>query len=187
MNKVLNNKWTKGKAQFINHTPPTAYANFNGIYSIYGAIDKSIGTEVILYIRDETDFIYDVADLRPFELFLKTGLLNTEFGPLLFLLFYIPDPADNTKAYAIYDIHLNPLEPEHLSMFYDLSRQTHWHLFLIDGENEQAGFFEFENNYGLYQDLQTAEETCKELIPIDFMKAKEIFINTYSLEDLYAL
>ncbi|MBE0552002.1 MAG: hypothetical protein IH619_06455 [Ignavibacterium sp.] len=187
MDKILNNKWNLGKANFGTHKVSKAYKDFNGIYTVYAALDNSIGTEVILYIRDETDFIYDVAKVRPFDLFMKSGVVRTEFGPLLFLLFFIPDPRFEDRPFAMFDDHLNPLSPEQLSVFYDLSRQTHWHLFLINKENEQIEFFEFENNYGLYETLQTVEEACKGMQSIDFLKAQEQFINKYSLADLYRM
>lgn len=187
MRKKLNNKWTLGKANFGTHKVSKAYEDYNGIYTVYASLDKSIGTEVILYIRDETDFIYDIAKVRPFELFMKSGVVKTEYGPLLFLLFYIPDPRFEDRPFVMFDIHLNPLLPEHLAAFYDLSRQSHWHLFLINKENEQIEFFEFDNNYGLYEALQTVEEACKGMKSIDFWKAKDVVTKKYSLEDLYLM
>lgn len=192
MDKILNNKWNLGKANFGTHKVSETYKDFNGIYTVYAALDKSIGTEVILYIRDETAFIYDLAKVRPFELFMKSGTVDTEYGPVLFLLFFIPDPRFEDRPFVMFDDHLNPLSPEQLAVFYDLSRQTHWHLFLINKENEQIEFFEFENNFGLYEVLQSVEETVQTIEKAgismkwtDFLKAQEEFINKYSLADLY--
>lgn len=185
MDKIFYNKWTLGKANFGIHRVSKAYEDYNGIFTVYASLDKSLGTEVILYIRDETDFIYDISKVRPFELFMKSGVVRTEYGPLLFLLFFIPDPRFDDRPFAMFDIHLNPFEPQHLAMFYDLSRQSHWHLFLLNKENEQVEFFEFENTYGLYEALQTVEEACRGMKSIDFWKGKERFIHQYSLEDLY--
>ena len=185
MDKIFYNKCTFGKANFGTHIVSKANEDYNGIYTVYASLDKSIGTEVILYIRDETDFIYDIAKVRPFELYMKSGIVRTEYGPLLILLFYIPDPRFEGRPFTMFDIHLNPFEPQHLGMFYDLSRQSHWHLFLLNKENEQAEFFEFDNTYGLYEALQTVEDACRGMKSIDFWKAKEKFVNQYLLEDLY--
>ena len=74
-----------------------------------------------------------------------------------------------------------------LSKFYDLLRQSHWHLFLINKDNEQVEFFEFENTFLLYEALQTAEEACEGMKSIDFRKAQEEFMSKYPLENLYNL
>ena len=194
MKRLLNNKWNLGKANFGIHKVPKVYKDFNGIYTTYAALDRSIGSEVILYIRDETNFIYDLAKVRPFELFMKSGVVGTEYGPVLFLLFFIRDPRFEDRPFAMFDVHLNPLLLEQLAVFYDLSRQSHWHLFLINKENEQIEFFEFENNYGLYEALQSVEETLQTIEEsgigmksTDFLKAQEEFINKYSLEELYEM
>jgi len=192
--KILNNKWPFGKTRFADIVLPHPFKDFNGIFTLNVTLDKSIGTEVVLYIRDETDFIYDVAKVKPFELFMKSGIVGTDYGPLLFLLFFIPDPRFDDRPFAMFDIHLNPLKQEFLLPFYDLSRQSHWHLFLLNKKNEQVGFFEFENNYGLYKALQSVEETVSTIEKAgigmkstDFWKAKEEFMNQYSLEDLYKM
>lgn len=187
MKTIFNNKWTFGNTKFTGITVPDPYKNFDGIFTLNVILDKSIGSEVVLYIRDETDFIYDISKVKPFELFMKSGIVRTDYGPLLFLLFFIPDPRFEDRPFAMFDIHLNPLKQEFLLPFYDLSRQSHWHLFLLNKKNEQVGFFEFENNYRLYQALQDVEEACKGMKSIDFWKAKEEFMNKYSLEELYLM
>ena len=87
MKKIFENRWTLGNANFGAHHGADPFKDFSGMFTIYSALDKSIGTEVILYIRDETDFIYDVAKQKPFQLFMKTGIVRTHFGPVMFLLF----------------------------------------------------------------------------------------------------
>jgi hypothetical protein len=185
--KILNNKWPFGKTRFTDIKIPDLHKNFNGIFTLNVSLDNSLGSEVALYIRDETDFIYDVAKVSPFQLFMKSGVVRTDHGPLMFMLFHIPDPRYKNRPFAMYDIHLNPLKKEFLMPFYDLSRQSHWHLFLLNKNNEQVGFFEFENTYELFEALQTVEEACKGIESIDFWKAKEEFMNQYSLEDLYEM
>lgn len=194
MDKILNNKWTFGKTKFTGIAVPDPYKNFNGIFTLNVILDKSIGSEVVFYNRDETDFIYDISKVRPFELFMKSGIVGTDFGPLLFLLFFLPDPRIEDRPFAMFDIHLNPLKQEFLLPFYDLSRQSHWHLFLLNKKNEQVGFFEFKNNYGLYEALQSVEETVRTIEEAgigmkstDFWKAKEAFMNKYSLDELYGM
>lgn len=187
MKNILNNKWPYGKTKFTDIRIPELYKNFNGIFTLNVSLDKSLGTEVALYIRDETDFIYNVTNVKSFQLFMKTGIVKTNYGPLLFLLFFIPDPEYKSKPFAMYDIHLNPLKQEFLIPFYDLARQSHWHLFLLNKNNVQVGFFEFKNNFRLYEALQNAEEACKGMESIDFWRAKEEFMNQYSLDDLYLL
>ena len=51
--------------------------------------------------------------------------------------------------------------------------------------DQQKGFFEFENNYGLEQSLDSYQETCRGIATIDFNRAKRVFAGTHTLEDLF--
>ena len=50
-------------------------------------LDTRIGEEIVLVIADHTPFLFDLASLDPFNIHLKAGAVNTESGPVIFLLF----------------------------------------------------------------------------------------------------
>ena len=187
MNNILQNKWILGKAYFEFISIPNDFNSYNGIFTLNATLDKSIGTEVLLFIRDETDFIYDIAKVKPLKLLIKWGLFSTKYGPVMSLLFYIPDFRYKDRPFVMFDMHLNPVDHKFLIPYYNLSQQAYWHLFLLNNNNEQIEFFEFKNTFNLYHALYIVEGVCKDMKSIDFLKAQEEFKNKYSLEDLYRM
>jgi len=185
--KLFKNKWPSGKCAFEVCYFPPELTHLNGIIPLRVVIDSSIGDEIGLYWMDRTSFIYDLGSLRPFQLFLKTGFFRSSNGPLMFLLFYIPDPAKSVQPFASVDFHINLFQPEMMDVLWDLSTQTHWHLTLLGAENKVVDFFEFENIFGLAQVLLAAEEIKQKVPCFDFMAVKQEFMDKYSLDDLYKM
>ena len=64
----------------------------SGIIPAPATVDPRFSIEITLLLFDKTPFIHTIAKTNPFQLRLKTGVANTEFGPVGFLLFYVPDP-----------------------------------------------------------------------------------------------
>ena len=71
-----------------------------------------------------------------------------------------------------------------MAQWHQLASQTHWHLFLIGAGNEQKGFFEFENGYGLDESLKFLTKACAAIPLLDFNRAKAKFMNEHSVDDM---
>jgi hypothetical protein len=56
---------------------------------------------------------------------LKAGAGRNEFGPLCFMVFWIPNPADSDQAFAAYDVHLNPHSDVQLATWREVAAQSH--------------------------------------------------------------
>jgi hypothetical protein len=186
---MLNNKWTHGKTHFVLSSLPVYVRGAEGILPFRSIIDPQVGSETALLLFDRTPFIYELAKLKPFNLLLKTGLVHTSHGPSCFLLFYVPDPRRPGSVWVAIDAHINPLEVRHLVMWRDLARQSHWHLILVDADDELVDFFEFENTFGLDETLDqigTMFPATTSSFPekAKFDEAKIEFSGTYSIEDL---
>jgi hypothetical protein len=139
-------------------------------------LDPELGEEVVLHLRDQTPFMQQLKRVNPFQLFLKTGAGRNRFGPVPFLLFYVPNPADPSgEPFVAYDLYVNPSNENQVSMWRRLASQTHWHLFLVGAGNQQEGFFEFENNFRLDEGLDTIQTACENIQMIDFDRAKAEF------------
>ena len=150
----VNTKWTHGNARF-NHPALTDFIGIgDGFFPLPTILDLTIGKEVVLYLRDQTPFMDALCRVRPFRLMLKTGVARNEFGPLAFLLFWVPNPENPTQAFTEYDVYLNPHSQAQVETWWHLAAQTHWHLFLIGDGGEQKDFFEFENIFTLNDDLE---------------------------------
>ena len=154
---TLNNKWTGGKQHFVLPPLPVEFQAAEGIAPWNLVLDTKVGSETVLLLFDRTPFVGELAKVRPFNLRLKSGLVRTSHGPVLFLLFYIPDPKRPNTVVSAIDAHVNPLDSQHVLMWRDLARQSHWHLILVGANDELVDLFEFENTFGLGQTLDQTE------------------------------
>lgn len=187
MAHALKNKWSNGLANFDFSQIDRQILSYEGIMPIPSVIDPLVGSEMVLLLIDHTPFIYELAKTRPFRLLLKTGLVKTSHGPVMFLLFTIPNPLPGQPPLLHIDAHANPFDIQHMTVWRDLSRQSHWHLFLVDAKQAQAGFFELENTYNLDATLSKVMKVCQGMPQGNFWLAKAEFCEKYSLEDLASM
>jgi hypothetical protein len=169
------------------HDLPKEYAGLNGIAPMPAIIDLIVGEEVGLYWFDRTPFVRDLAAVRPFQLFLKTGAFRSDFGPLMWLLFYVPDPKPGPQPFAATECFINPANTQMMKTWRKLANQSHWHLTLVDANDEAVDFFEIENVFGLGEALDSMERCFQGMPVIDFNLAKQEFYERYSLDDLIAM
>jgi len=81
-----------------------------GLVPIPVIIDLIVGEEIGLYWIDRTPFVKELAAVRPFRLMLKSGLFRSQSGPLMWLLFYVPNPQVSPQPFASMECHINPAE-----------------------------------------------------------------------------
>jgi hypothetical protein len=186
MSGLLRNKWSHGQTEFVLPPLPAHLRGKEGLLPLDLVVDPQVGKEVALFLLDPTPFIHDLAALNPLTLQLKSGLYNTSYGPLLFLLFYVPDPIEPDRIFVGFDLHVNPFEVTHLEVWRQLARQTHWHLVLVGGDGQLVDFYEFENTYNLDRTLDYAVEATRGMPHGSFDMAKQEFISSVSVEDLFA-
>ena len=136
---------------------------------------------------DRTPFIRDLAKVRPFDLRLQTGLVRTGSGPLMYLLFYVPDPRRSGVPFCAIDVHANPLDVQIMQIWRDLDRQSHWHLILVGANDELVDVFEFENFFDLDQTIEQVEAACLGMVEGSFDEVKAEFCATYTIDDLLGL
>ncbi|SRR6266446_1161518 len=184
---MLQNKWRHGSTRFDIPDFGPVLNQFDGLMPFYVVLEPDIGREVVLILRDRTDFMNTLKATKPFRLFVKTGLVRNEYGPLGFLLFWIQDP-QNPKDYVVaYDMYLNPTEEVQIQLYADLASQTHWHLILVGPSGEQEDFFEFENCYGLEKFVSSVRQGCKGIPMIDFYRAREEFGRENNLRQIFEM
>ena len=184
---VLNYKLSR-KAHFeLDDCPVFDLVPESGVLPMPAILEDRIGSEMALLLIDKTPFIYTLAKVKPFDLLLKTGMVETSHGPVAFLLFYVPKAAGPDDPYFAHDYHLNPFDPGMMTTWRDLARQSHWHLILVDADRGVQGVLEFENVYGLGEALAAMTNAVSELRPGDFALAKQEFCEQYSLKDLLNL
>ncbi len=181
---IFVNKWTEGKAGFDLSTVPPQILAGEGTIPVPLVLDDQVGPEMAILWIDHTPFIYDLARIKPFVLKFKIGLLNTSYGPVLFMLFIVDDPNNRNGWFAVNESYMNLFEPQHVITMRKLARQSHWHVILVDDAGQQVGFFEVENRYDLGKSLDIALSTCANMRQMDFSAAKQEIYRNYQLDDL---
>lgn len=180
----IRNKWRHGPTRFT--LPSLGGLDYSeGMLPFTVILDEDVGNEVVLIIRDNTEFMDQLKRVTPFTLKLKTGVARNDYGSLGFLLFWIENPGDGSEPFAAYDIYINPTQFDQLKLWRTLGSQSHWHLFLVGEGGQQEGCFEFENRYGLLEAVDNIEEACRGIEMVDFMEAKRVFVEEHSIMDLF--
>ena len=132
VNRVtLNNKLSKKIKCARGPIPYFDTVRGRGDVPMLMVLEERIGTEMVLLRMGKTPFINElaVAAIQPLP---QAGLVQTSHGPLMFLLFYLPNPDEPTMPFVMLDYHVNIFSPSILSTLRHLDRQTHWHLILVD-------------------------------------------------------
>ena len=187
MSQQKQNKWGHGLTRFEIPPLDDYLGTRDGILPLPVILDQAMGEEVVLFVRDQTPFMEELRQLKPFRLVMKNGCARNDFGPLVFFLFWVEDPADLSAPFSSWDCYFNPKNETQKGLWRNLAEQSHWHLFLVGAEGQQRGFYEFENNYGLGKALDFFEESCRNIATIDFNRAKERFMSDYSIEDIFQM
>jgi hypothetical protein len=181
--EAIRNKWRHGQVNF--DIPDNGLlGTLDGLLPVSVILDEKVGPEIVLILRDPTDFVGRLKALTPFTLKMKAGVGRNDYGSLGFVLFWIEDPMNKSAPFAAYDLYINPTEEEQLKFWGRLGAQTHLHLFLIDAGGQQQGFWEFENCYGLTETINFLEEECSRVEMRDFLEAKRTFAEENSIRDL---
>ena len=183
---MLLNKWKQGKVKWENlgPFPWSGTEGFSGIAPISVVLDQEIGTEVALYIFDYTPFAHDIAKLEPFTLYLKTGLVRCPSGVVYFSVFWLHNPANPQEPYAIYERIVDPNDSAMMQPYWELARQTHWHVFIVGPNDQCLSWFEIENVFELRPGLEALSKALPDVPTKDFEKSKLEFQEMFTLQEL---
>lgn len=181
-----NNKWIHGITNLAMPELPVGFMQNAGIFYLPLVLDKNVGDEVVLIIFDPTDFIFELSAVKPFRFYTNCVAINTSYGPIFSFIFYVTNPSDERKAFAVYDKPIDISKPESIEPWIKLAGQTHLHLVLLDKNYEVQGFYEFENEFDFNDPFEMISQIDSGRI-IDFRKAQQEYFNNYSLPDLYTM
>ena len=187
MTDTINNKWRHGPTRFELPALDDYMGMRDGLVPMPIILDPDVGEETVLFIRDQTPFMQELRRVKPFNFMMKNGCARNDFGPLIFVLFWVQDPSNPAESFAAWDCYLDPKNDDHMRMWRQLAAQTHWHLLLVGPTNLQENFFEIPNNFGLSKALDFLEEACREVATVDFNRAKRQFMSETTIDDLFQL
>lgn len=182
---IMDNKWTNGITHIDASHLPADLIVPSGIKVVPAVLDVDIGEEIILLITEPKYQIADFKDRNITRLDLQTGVVRTSFGPICFLLFSFPDPRTGSKI--VYESAINPTDERHLSIYKQLSVQTHWHVILATTQGDTVNFFEFPDKYELGKALDQVVCACSGMMVVDFVQAKREYEAKYPIERLLSM
>ena len=187
MTQEIQNRWLRGPTRFEipvleNHADMRA-----GLFPLTAILDSAIGEETILVIYDETPYLSELRLINPFQLKMKNGCARNDYGSLIFILFWLENPLDKCDPLAMWEYFLDPKNETHMRPWRLLANQTHLHLVLVAKNGQSGGFFEFVNNFGLADALPRFDEACRNIDTIDFSHAKSVFMEKYTIDDVFQM
>lgn len=160
-------------------------ATRSGVRFFSTILDPEVGPEIALLVVDQTEFVHQLVCRKLPELRLKTGVVRTSGGILLFLLWWVP-PLTNGMPFALYEHLLNAAQPGVLEMLRKLIRQTHLHILLVGPGQDLLGKFEFENVFN-FESLLPIVESAVQGPASDFETAIREYYQMYDLETLFQM
>jgi hypothetical protein len=183
MNKQ-NNKWIHGNTNLVLPKLPIGFMNNYGIYYLTLTLDKNVGEEVVLVIYDQTDFIYELRDLKPFNFYMNSVLVKTNYGHVFSFIFWVTQPKNEKEAFAVFDKPVDISIQQQIHPWQKIANQTHLHLLLVNKGHEVVGFYEFDNLFGIEKAVD-AILSLDATRNYDFEKAEKEYFENYGLEQLY--
>jgi hypothetical protein len=180
---ALNNRLSPQRRDWsalaFNGLPPGSGVLFEEV-----TLDQRIGSEAVaLLIDPEADQMVLKGTL---DLNLKTGIVATSYGPVLFLIWWIP-PIKDGRPTAFYEQVMNPLYPNTSEVLRRVSEQSQLHVVLVDATGQVVTVFEFQNNFGFDKvcaGVDAVRVSWKG--PHDFASAKAAYEEEYEVEDVLA-
>ena len=115
---------------------------------------------------------------------LSSVAVNTSYGPVFSFWFLVTQPHDSNKSFTILGKPLDISKPQQIQPWKKLANQTHIHLLLVDANCDVQGFYEFENDSGIGEAVETILQLDADRV-VDFREAQQEYFAEYSLVDLY--
>jgi hypothetical protein len=159
--------------------PPEAGVLFEEV-----TLDERIGAEAVaLLIDPEPNGL--LAILSP-NLNLKAGIAATAYGPVLFLIWWIPPIVDGQPS-AFYEQVMNPLYSKTSEVLRRLADQTHLHVLLVDMVGQVLTVYEYQNTFG-FDRIRAGVDGARVAWPgsDDFPQATRAYEQKYQIERLLA-
>jgi hypothetical protein len=181
---ILNNKVSKspsfelGDVPFFDELPQT------GIALMRLVMEDGFGVETVLVLYDKTPYVSTLAEINPLELMLKSGMVRTSNGPVIFLFFYVPNADTPNDPDFAYVYHANPFDADQMATLRGLAHQSHWHVILVDADQIPQSVLEFDNDFPLAETLADNVDAISNMQPGNFLLAAREFGDKHTVQDL---
>jgi hypothetical protein len=179
------NKWLGGFGTFeipVSALPEGLLAQ-RGIVPWGLTLSTEIGIEVVLLLIQDDETCAELEGVEIVRMNLKTGLCQTSFGPVFWLLFQLLDPA-RPGEFITFEYPVNLSDGQIVTALQDLAAQDYWHLFLLDPTGQVRKFVEFRNSFELGRGLEASLGYLAANPGLRFDAARSEYERLYSIEDL---
>jgi hypothetical protein len=147
-------------------------------------LDERIGPEAVALLIDPkpAELLAKVS----VQLNLKAGIAATAYGPVLFLIWWIP-PVVNGRPAALYEQVMNPLYSKTSAVLRRVADQTHLHVLVLDVTGQVLNLFEYPNTFGFDRIRAAADGARVAWSGADnFPLAERAYEQQYDIDELLA-
>jgi hypothetical protein len=147
-------------------------------------LDERIGPEAVALLIDPkpAELLAKVS----VQLNLKAGIAATAYGPVLFLIWWIP-PVVNGRPVALYEQVMNPLYSKTSEVLRRVADQTHLHVLVVDVTGRVLNLFEYQNTFGFDRIRAAADGAQVAWSGSDnFPLAEQAYEQQYDIDELLA-
>jgi len=161
----------------------------HGLFIEPAVIDEGVGEEIVLFLRDNQATIDKLVKIHcsRLQLMISAGCENNLFGSVAFVVFWIIDLNDESETPIVSTIKFfNPHSEPELLKWRRLADVNHWHLFLVVGNKwiKMIDYINESDKFELNKKLDMIVERQTGVPTRDFIKAKELFMQEYTVEEL---
>jgi len=140
---------------------------------------------VCVVIREDSAFCDTLAGISPFQITCKPRFVTTSHGIIILLILLVHDPE---QVYTLYEVFFNPFRKGGMNLLSRWSCQTHLKVILFDSDTDTVRrWFEFDNNFGIGQFMDTAQSLAETSPEGDFQLAQQEFMAMHNMSDLLAM
>lgn len=159
---------------------------YKGIAPLETVFVYNLGSETSLILKEDEVFAKTLVKYEIHKrLYTKCGVIETNYGLVGFILYYFLDPFNSKPYFTIYENFVNFTEPIHLKTYWNLARQTHWHLVLLNESGDIIDIVEYTNVFDLNTFLNYRNSIEKRLSKEKFDLALNEITEKYSTDDLF--
>jgi hypothetical protein len=139
------NRWQHGLRDFAFPEMPVAMMKLG--CSLHKAVfDASVGEEIYAFFREDAPQSFAFSELSPITTIAHSGLANTPFGTVAFIVWQI---GAGTSLEVMLEQYLNPFELGAIQLVASAANQSHFKLIIVDRASQQiCSFLDYENNFG---------------------------------------
>lgn len=141
----IDNRWRHGSRALAIPPLPSRLRGSAGCLLAEAIFDVETGPEIYLAVLEEPSWCLPLAATRPFEVFCKPGLAQTDSGGVIFLIWRI---AAESKNEVVREQFLNPNNINTIRILSAVAQQTHLKALVINSQaSEVVDWFESKNNF----------------------------------------